>query len=331
MELPLPNSQELWEAESAQAWDALHPATKFAPPRQPFRPLLTAIMTNGGQAVANNIRDWQHRRIFLSAYMRMLWTLKEMASTTLQKYMHGFRECREDALKFLEFMRNSLPTISATTTESKDFRGLIRNLQLLHVSQLYGAGDLMDWVFPLLSGGSPSEDLIRRISEWASENMSRVRSVAYHSAQILAIIRKYPYNHPMEPFNAFYAGVSLWYMSWILQSGRKARKTRGTCNYVQIRLDQLSSLTVNCPNVAESTSAIPSETLDLWIKDPHTLGFVPVGIHGVPDITAAAGPQKILQQLTEILDRMQTWGIAQKFRSTALRLAKPEWLAHQIE
>lgn len=326
MELPLPNSHELWEADSAQAWDALHPASKFAPSRQQFRPLLTAFVTTSGQTVANNIRDRQHRRIFLSAYMRMLWTLKEMASSTMQKYKHGFHEYKEDVLKVLEVIRETLPTISITTSNSKALQALIIDLQLLHISQLYGAGDLMDWIFPLLSGGSTSEDLKRRISEWAAENMSRVRSVAYHSAQTLGIIRKFPYNHPMEPFNAFYAGVVLWYMAWILQSGREALGTCGTYKDVHIRLDQLSSVTGNSPSVAENSSVIPSGILDLWIKDPPAIGLVPVGIHGVPDITDAAGPQQILQELTEILDRMQTWGIAQKFRSTALRLVKPEWL-----
>lgn len=45
----------------------------------------------------------------------------------------------------------------------------------------------------------------------------RVREVAYRSAQILAITRKYPYNLPQEAFSSFHVGAVLWCIADLLR------------------------------------------------------------------------------------------------------------------
>ena len=42
-------------------------------------------------------------------------------------------------------------------------------------------------------------------------------------------------------------------------------------------------------------------------------------MHAIPDLLAEHGPQRILQQTAEILERMPVWGIARPFRNAVLR------------
>ncbi|KAK5310122.1 hypothetical protein LTR93_012108 [Exophiala xenobiotica] len=88
---------------------------------------------------------------------------------------------------------------------------VVHRLQLAHLAHLYGAGDLMNWLYPSLHNGLEAENARQRMAQWATEEPKWVREVAYHSAQILALVRQYPSNTPLEPSIIFHAGVVLAY------------------------------------------------------------------------------------------------------------------------
>ncbi|CZR68334.1 uncharacterized protein PAC_18233 [Phialocephala subalpina] len=321
--LSLPNSSELWEAESAQAWDALHPSSDLAPSRRLFRPLICSILSDNAQAIIGTITDWEHRRIILSTVSRILWSSKEMAASFTPYFNRGWaRKGRDDILGVLNFISQSFRRDISSMTTPRELQYFASQIQILHMSQLYAAGDLMDWLLALLRDGQHYEESKQRMINWALESTSRVRKVAYHSAQVLGIIRKLPYNHPMEPFNAFYAGVILWHMAWILQMSPHSPHAHDAQHNIQVRLDQLNFADEEAFESQDRTLVPHSEAVHTWIWSPETLGSVTVGIHGVPNITSTSGPQQIRQQVAEMLDHMPVWGMAQKFRNAVYRLVK---------
>jgi hypothetical protein len=297
----------MWNAESAQAWDALYPSEPWAPKRPPFRSLITGLFDT---ATIAPIHNEYHRDIVLLTLARMLWARMEMAASLKSYFARpttGAAYGKTDILRAFDELQRADPSSSLSTPGY-----LARHLQVHHMAQLYAADDLMGWLFRRLRNVKQAANADAELRRWG-QDATLVRQTAFHSAQVLAIIRQSPENHTMEPFNAFYAGVTLWYMAFLLREGRTASASAAT----PIHIDALGSDLAVLP----STAMDPPSLLQAWINAE--LGPMTVGIHGVPDITAEAGPSLIRDQVMSILSAMSVWKVAHAFCNVFARLEEP--------
>lgn len=251
----------------------------------------------------SRITDEQHRHLIILTLMRMLWTLKEIKGSPICELVdlndHQGRDQR-NLLKVVDTFESA--TQSSTIARRTLQMETARRYQLVHVAHFFAAGNLMDWLYPLLRGGAETVRAKEPMKKWAGENPSRVRELAFHSAQVLAVIRKYPCNLPLEAFNAFHAGVVLWCMALLLRQDLQPQAGR-----TAIRLDQLT----------EGHESSNQELVDRWILEG---GPWIVGAYGVPVLASPTGCLQVLEQTAEILRNMRVWGIAQNFLNVIMEL-----------
>lgn len=301
--LNLPCSSEHWEADSAQSWTALHPWTGNYPKSTRLRPLIRTLF-DGSERPTEKITDERQRFLIILTLLRMLWTLKEIKSSPISDLIEdGLDNGRALLLRAIDSFTQSPIVLSKSHTRTEMLR-IVHRMQLIHISHLYGAGDLMNWLYPYLRKGIEIENARVRMLQWAGESPARVREVAYHSAQILALVRQYPSNMPFEPFVIFHAGVVLSFMARLLPT------VSGNNRGPQLRLDHLAT-----------SRDTMSSTLNKWMQRG---GNEVVGLHGVPDISCKAGRQQILDQTAELLKRRQVWGVAQNFTRVILGFREEE-------
>jgi hypothetical protein len=305
MNMDLPSSAEHWEAESAEAWAALQPWTDRCPKTVSFRSLIRTLF-DGTEAAVSKIVDDRHGFIIILTLMRMLWSMKEVEGSPISDLIRDTDRLAESRKHLLEVLDRFLPLGAALSSAytRKARTNIVHKAQIVHMAHLYGAGDLMDWLYPLVRGGKAAENVKTRMVRWASQDIARVRRVTYHSAQALALIRQYPYNMPLEAFNAFHAGVVLWCMTDLLP--QDSYGIQGD----RLRLDQLAS--------PEDPASDPVRT---WIRDG---GQYVLWLYGVPAFGCEGSRHQILEQTAEILERMRVWGISQNFLKVILGLLEIE-------
>jgi hypothetical protein len=307
--MDLPSSSEHWEADSPQAWAVLHPWSQTIPPNLKFKPTIRSLFDGKGRA-KEKVKDDRHRQIIILTLVRMIWSLKEINGSginDLVRETNHLNEGKKNLLEVLDQFQQSPGASASALYTQKDLARVAARAQIVHMSHLYGAGDLMDWLYPLLRGSRSheGENPRSRMMHWAEQSVVRIREVAYHSAQTLAIIRQYPYGLPSEAFNAFHAGVVLWCMAEVLP---RESCTTPRC---RIRIDKLAGQDDEGDNTA----------IGLWIRDggPHA-----VSLHGVPSLGSDHGRQQVLEQTADLLKGMRVWGIAQNFLKVILELMKIE-------
>jgi hypothetical protein len=214
--LNLPGSAEHWAAESALAWSSLHPWSRTCPPPSRLRPMIR-LLFDGTPNPVEHITDEEHRFLIILTLVRMLWTLKEIRSSPIDDLVTppSYDDGRRDLLRAID--RMTIPIMAASKNNTRtEMDRLVHRMQLVHISHIYGAADLMNWLYPYLRHGPEAENARIRMREWANENPPRTRDVAYHCAQILGLVRHYPSNMPLEPFLTFHAGVVLSCMATVL-------------------------------------------------------------------------------------------------------------------
>ena len=176
------------------------------------------------------------------------------------------------------------------------------------MSHLYGVGDLMDWLRPLFRGGPGAEAAKSRAKQWGSRDPVRLRRVAFYSAQVLALARRYLQNESQEAFSVFNAGIVLWCLAGLaMQKPSDERLSPSTSPY---RLDGLAS-------DGEEISPVHLE----WIQSGNSQV---VSMHGVPRLFTKEGQIQVLEQTASILETMQVWGIAQNLLQVVSLLIQRE-------
>lgn len=311
MKLSLPSSLALWEAESAHVWMSLHPWSETVPQNLPFRPAIHALFEQSETGLGK-VTDDRHQLIVVLTLTRILWSVKETQASPINdlvRHAHVLTESKKHVQEVLDrFLVVQVPT---TKTALASF---VRKTQTIHMSHLYGAGDLMDWIRPMLRGRTESEGAKKRMVAWGAEDPFRVRSVAYHSAQTLAILRRFPHNEPLEAFNVFHAGVVLWCMGGLLGKARESYPSYipGEKPKDAYRIDATTR---------RGDSCVQSQSDEDWIKNG---GPQLVSLHGVPDLCCTRGQMQVLEQTAEILEHMQVWGIAQNFLLVILQMIQRE-------
>jgi hypothetical protein len=152
----------------------------------------------------------EHRFIITLTLVRMLWTLKEIRSSLIYDLVTPTSYDDGGQALLHAIGRMSVPTGSLYKWHTRtEIDRVVHQMLLAHITHVYGAGDLMNWLYPYPRRGTEAENARERMMQWARESPKRLRDVTYHCAQILGLVRNYPSNMPLEPFIIFHAGVVL--------------------------------------------------------------------------------------------------------------------------
>jgi hypothetical protein len=302
--MEMPSSIDHWQAESAHSWAALHPWTENAPQPLRFKSLCQSILDGPD----NSIRklDSSYHRYFILTLIRMIWALKEINGSPMSSLggvaaqLNTGRDHLQDILDRFLLIRLSLPAhVPLTKIELAD---AYREAQMIHMSHLHGAGDLVDRLHAFLR--SPTDEgLWRRMMHWAAQDVMRVRNVAYHSSQVLAILRNYQSNYPLEAFTAFHAGAVLWFVAQVLP------RPTNEANDPVLRLDKIPTCDRDLTPTRE------------WVS---TGTPARVSVFGVPNLASDEGKNQVLEQTAALLKRMTCWRISQNFLKVVMGLLGSE-------
>jgi hypothetical protein len=210
MKLALPSSLALWEAESAHIWMSLHPWSESVAPNLPFRPAIHELFEKTETGIGR-VTDSQHQLIIVLTLTRMLWSVKEFQGSPIIDLVRGTHILQDSKRNMQEVLDRFLaaPVQSSVMRTKVGLSTFARKAQIIHMSHLYGSGQVMDWIRPLIRGGPEAESARSCLTEWGAQDAVRLRSTAFHSAQTLAVVRRLPHNEPLEAFNVFNAGMVL--------------------------------------------------------------------------------------------------------------------------
>lgn len=300
IDLEMTSSTEHWQAESAHAWAALHPWSENIPPAPKFRALCTNLLEDTDVFIRKIHPD--HHRYFILTLIRMIWSMKEINGSPMAS-LGGVAAQLNDGTKHLQrivdrflHMRISLQIVSPLS--KKEVADAYREAQMVHISHLHGAGDLMDWLHMLLRDPS-SESTRLRMTHWAAQDAMRVREVAYHSSQVLSILRQYQANYPLEPFSVFHAGAALWCVAQVLP------RHSPQINNASLRIDKIP------------TSEKESFAMKEWVASG---SHSHISLFGVPNLASDAGREHVLEQTAGLLKRMTCWSMSQSFLKVIMGL-----------
>ncbi|KAI8935357.1 hypothetical protein NX059_007941 [Plenodomus lindquistii] len=301
LNLDLPGSAEMWKAENAEVWASLHPWSKQAPRTSPLRPKLD-LFFDGSPNPADTFDNEEHLSIIVLMLLRMLWTLKEVRSYHVHETAipHVYETGRWNLLLAIDKLRVPIMAVTDDYTRS-EMTHLVHRTGLVHVAHIYGAGDLMNWLYPYLRNDLERETIKIRMREWAAEDPRRMREVTYHSAQLLNLVRHYPSQVALQSYLIFHAGVILSCMSFLLL------ESHAPLHGPSFQIEEL----------AAGTEELAQQMK--WIEDGATLN---ISLTGVPMLCCSAGRQQILSQTALLLKRHKTWGISHKLGKVVLALSK---------
>lgn len=312
--LTFPSSRQLWDATTAYAWSALRPGQPDAEQRIDFRKAARTWFDSSLGDVAQ--LDDQHSYLVVVTLARFLWSIKELQVSPLMDAGPEYWPLVEHKKTLLNKLDQFLA--ASTSVDSAQDIGCVpqitlRNM-LIHLCHLNGAGDLMDWLPALLRSSGRHPAARARMSAWALNEHARVREVAYHSAQILSLCRKYPFNFMCESFYPFYAGAALWCTSILLPKVCQPYPTEPKSEPV-LFLDQ-----ENFEGSAES------QRIQDWLRNG---GGSVVGVYGVPKLGSIDSRIQILEQTASILNSMRTWQLSAAFSAVIRKLIKAELVGQE--
>ncbi|KIW17546.1 hypothetical protein PV08_04740 [Exophiala spinifera] len=294
----LPCMANYWSAESAHAWAAMLQPT-VSDPVSPRLETLIRVFFDGTRKPEEKVQDERHRYIIVSTLCRMIWTLKEIRSSPVVDLVpYGPQNTTEILVAAADKLSRCPQTLAATLTTA-ELAHAMHTLQVVYVTHLYGAGGLMNWLYPLLRDDYLATTTFTSLDHWAKQNPRVAREAAFYSARILAIARIYPSNSPNEPAMIFHAGTVLYFLAKVLP-------TNFGTDRAAVWLDQLSPGDDGPPSPVKQ-----------WIS--HGESSI-VCMHGVPSLLSEQGGKHILDQTAELLKRRRVWGIADSFFKVVLRL-----------
>ncbi|KAK9334823.1 hypothetical protein V1521DRAFT_450360 [Lipomyces starkeyi] len=312
IKMKLPCSTEHWEADSPQAWAALHPWSNSMPPNLAFRRTVDQLFDNSESGLTDVVDDY-HRMILLTTLVRICWETKESRFKPGAAFLPSYSLHAQDTALLLSIVdRFGGPLkLRKNTLTDRCFESLVQRLYIVKTSYLVAADDIADYMHFIWAEKPQAQAAHDYLLRWALKNPERVRMVAYASAQVLSIARQFPCNHPRESTFAFHGGFSLWTMAGLLLLLKPdARHTVERSKNDVCHLDWLGA-----------DDAPEAQTVRDWIQRG---GSHVLRIQGVPDIASRRGMRQVLQQTAEILKGMPVWGITQNFLNAILRVLHAE-------
>ncbi|KAM0455074.1 hypothetical protein ACHAPV_007963 [Trichoderma viride] len=317
--LALPSDADSWEAPSAHAWIALHPWKTEADTvgfRLAARSCFDASLIDKIQ-----LTDTQHIHIIMVTLARFVWSLKELQVSPLMDVVPDYMPIPDHKATLTDKMGDFLvsPHVLkySMATDDRTLRHVTQRALIIHMSYLYGASDLMDWLPALLRSAGFNKPARERMVKWGEEDPARVRKVIYHSSQIMGICRDFPFNTPYESFYAFYAGAVLWCAATLLASplrdgicGDKDKKSDSESNRVILPLDK--------PPVNDAANWTAS--ILKWVYEGGR--HIQLGMYGVPMLGSPESRVQVVQETVRVLQNMRVWDISRAFASTLRRLIR---------
>ncbi|PNP76440.1 hypothetical protein FNYG_10226 [Fusarium nygamai] len=315
--LSLPDEDACWEAPTAHSWIALRPWQPSHDNRIEFRKAARECFYPS--SVDNvQLSDDQHLHIITVTLCRFLWSMKELQGSPLMDAVPEDWPLVNHKRTLLNKLDQFLTCPEAAKANKDDgiLRRIVERLLIIHLCHLYGAGDLMDWLLPLLRAGGQHKEARARMSKWGREDGVRLRQVAYHSAQILALSRSFPFNSPCESFYAFYAGGALWCATVLLRESEPGIGTEA-CND-EDDSQQFTVLQLDAFHLLDG---------DEYSKVHHWLcegGQARVGLFGVPRLGSKESHVQVLQEALRILQNMRIWELSKGFSEFIRKLITAE-------
>ncbi|KAF1953347.1 hypothetical protein CC80DRAFT_420478 [Byssothecium circinans] len=309
LKMDLPCSTAHWQAETAQAWAALHPWTHL-PPTKSLRSLLESLSISSPKSA--EITDACHSHIAAIILARSIWDLRESALEPSALFFPN-----DNADLRLQRMQAILSTLQRLTSPlvpsandliGQDFASLVQRTYIVHSGGILTAEDAVDHMHIVWAKlGTRSQQAREHLLRWASRCPAQVRTTAHKAAQILSVARRYPYNHPNEPYHVFHSGFILWTMLGLLTELPSSIPPPGS-NHRRIpcRLDWHGA--------HDTPEAL---AVNDWVEHGG-YGYI-VGMDGAPDLVSEMGMRQVLELAADTLKRMRVWGIAQIFLNAVLR------------
>ncbi|KAJ4318838.1 hypothetical protein N0V84_006651 [Fusarium piperis] len=307
--MTLPSMELEWEAESAQSWAALHSRNGGTSHKISLRNLLRSLFDGTPQPL-NKFGIASHRGLVVSTLVRMIWTIKELRGNPVHDLVgDASAQDRGDALLPALDMFLESPLANRDLRTQKEVTSLVRRLSLVHIGHLYAAGELMNWLYPLLRRKDSDGSLERRMRQWKTDRPQQVRDATFHAAQILGLARQFADYGPYQVFAVFHAGVVLFYMATLLSEPGETHHgaTPDEPPFEHLQLDFLG---------------LPGDEMTVrtarWVDGGHP---VVIGLHGVPDLCSEHGRLQLLEKTADMLSQMElVWGVAENLRKVVLRL-----------
>ncbi|KAM0414558.1 hypothetical protein ACHAPT_013601 [Fusarium lateritium] len=301
--IALPCSVDEWEAGSACAWSAMRRSEMSTTTGLRLTPTLQSLL-DGSRRPADACNNERERLILVLALGKIMWSLNESASFPIDRLvLEGLRDAQKRVLEVLDgFVQ--FPTAMWNTHTKKQVARAVHTTHLIHMTHVYGAGELMSLVFPLVrhmlhQRMEESREIKARLRQWAARNPRKVRAVVHHCAQALALVRQFPENLAIEPFTVFHAGLAL------IVTGR-LMPTNHLGHVQSLRIDYLGS-----------PGDPICQRIDDWVENG---GDEVLSVHGVPAICSDEGSQQLLEETAEALQRNKVWGIAQNLFNIILQI-----------
>ncbi|KAF5636967.1 cytochrome P450 monooxygenase [Fusarium tjaetaba] len=315
--LSLPDEDACWEAPTAHSWIALRPWQPSHENRIEFRKAARECFYPSS---ADNLElsDDQHLHIITVTLCRFLWSMKELQGSPLMDAVPEDWPLVNHKRTLLNKLDQFLTCPEAAKANKDDgvLRRIVERLLIIHLCHLFGAGDLMDWLLPLLRAGGQHKESRARMSNWGREDGVRLRQVAYHSAQILALSRSFPFNSPCESFYAFYAGGALWCATVLLGESEPGIGTEACDDE-----DDSQKFTVLQLDAFHPLEGDDYSKLHHWLCEG---GQARVGLFGVPRLGSKDSHVQVLQEALRILQNMRIWELSKAFSEFIRKLITAE-------
>ncbi|KEZ44922.1 hypothetical protein SAPIO_CDS2284 [Scedosporium apiospermum] len=307
-ELPsrLPCIDSVWEAPSASAWAALKSRLPPSALGAPLSGVISAAIA--GKPPPRHVSVWG-KRLCGQAVGRLLWDLKQLEAIATNEcfgvpsLFTSHQQSKLSLLRGLDCMAESMNhPISTADLVSYNISSL-----LCHYSHLYTAEDTMDTVLYIVRnvvsrGSRPNKGLEVarcRLVSALTKDPHRARRLVWHAGQIVAVANEYLVAAPCEIMRLFMSYIFI--TAFAKYCPRPHRSSRGgtaatTTTARIVRLD--------IPNHDSNQSQAVSE----WIQRGG-----PARIGSAENIYSDGATLAITQDAQSMLQRLQSWGLAEKF------------------
>lgn len=171
-------------------------------------------------------------------------------------------------------------------------------LIISHYSFLYAARDIMDLAISLARKTTAPEERLDRISRMKSiftADPINARALAWHAVQLLAVGRNYRIHTSCDTLRVFMGGVYLWAFAKYFPDDPSVIESENENEKEGVKLDDL-------PWTKTWTGA------ENWITSGGK-----ASIQGVDNLCSKIGAGEVLKLVMHLLQRMQLWGIGEKF------------------
>ncbi|ORY90096.1 fungal-specific transcription factor domain-domain-containing protein [Leucosporidium creatinivorum] len=299
----LPCSEELWNAPTAEAWDALN---QPSPPALQVGALFRLITADSPFPLPASIRlnpfachllvNAIHLLVWSSAQLSFIPNVAELAATNVRRSLSRLGRGEN------EFT----PSFGATEGESK-FSAACVSYHLAHIATHLRLEEL-----DVVAGRWSALDAASakaKIVSWMVSNGEQARIVALHAGQLVRLVHLYPTYGTYESSSLFYAALCLhlYARSLLISSSGFASTSSDTTVYA---LDS-----------PQNSPSDPSIFIATGGPHPPSLNF-----EGIGPLTDSAASKKILTTLASALAGQTgaVWRIGQVLASVLLVIAGHE-------